>query len=106
MMENVHAGHRKRLKERFMRDWLSSFTERDTLEMLLMYAIPQKDVSPLAGSLLERFGSLAGVLDAEGRALTECEGVGEHAAWVLLIAACEYLHGFSHSHGSLLKPFA
>ena len=83
MMENVHAGHRKRLKERFLRDGLSSFTERETLEMLLMYAIPQKDVSPLAGSLLERFGSLAGVLDAEGRALTECEGVGEHAALLL-----------------------
>lgn len=83
MTENVHTGHRKRLKERFLRDGLSSFTERETLEMLLMYAIPQKDVSPLAGSLLERFGSLAGVLDAEGRALTECEGVGEHAALLL-----------------------
>ena len=83
MAEQIHAGHRRRLKERFLRDGLASLTERETLELLLMYAIPQKDVSPLAGALLSRFGSLAGVLEADRTALLEADGIGENAATLL-----------------------
>ena len=81
--QNVHAGHRERLRERFLRDGLSSMTERETLELLLMYAIPRQDTSPLAQRLLDRFGSLAGVLEADRDALLDTEGVGAGAATLL-----------------------
>ena len=63
-MESIHKGHRSRLKERFRREGLDGFDEIQVLELLLFYAIPQKDTNPLAHALLNRFGSLDQVLDA------------------------------------------
>lgn len=48
--KTVHAGHRARMKERFMKEGLSGFSEHEVLELLLMFAIPQRDVNPLAPS--------------------------------------------------------
>jgi DNA repair protein RadC len=53
------------------------------LELLLFYAIPRKDTNPLAHRLLQRFGSLAGVLDAPLDELRKVDGVGENAATLL-----------------------
>lgn len=78
--ENIHEGHRKRLRERFLRDGLSSLTDREALELLLTYAIPRRDVDEDAAALLARFGSLSGVLDADPAALRSVPGVGEGAA--------------------------
>ena len=78
--ENIHKGHRARLRERFLRDGLSSLTDREALELLLTYAIPRRDVDQEAAALLSRFGSFAGVLDADPQALTAVTGVGESAA--------------------------
>ena len=64
-MANPHKGHRERLKLRFLESGLDSFTDVQALELLLFYAIPQKDTNPIAHALLERFGSLSQVLDAE-----------------------------------------
>ena len=81
----IHHGHRQRLRERFRRDGLASLTDREALELLLTYAIPQRDVSPDAAALLERFGSLSGVLEAEPAALTQVAGIGENAATLLTL---------------------
>lgn len=62
--KTVHAGHRARLRERFLKEGLSGFSEHEVLELLLMFAIPQKDVNPLAHALIGRFGSLSAVLEA------------------------------------------
>ena len=57
---NLHAGHRSRVKEEFLRRGLDSFPEHRVLELLLFYAIPRRDVNPIAHRLMERFGSLDG----------------------------------------------
>ena len=62
---SVHKGHRERLKGRFLETGLDSFTDVQALELLLFYAIPQKDTNPIAHALLDRFGSLSQVLDAQ-----------------------------------------
>lgn len=79
----IHDGHRKRLKEEFLRGGLENVPEHRALELLLCYAIPQGDVNPLAHRLMERFGSLAGVLDATPEDLMQVSGVGEHTAVLL-----------------------
>lgn len=56
-----HEGHRKRVRERFVKD-PSIFSEIDLLEFLLFYAIPRVDTRPIAEKLLETFGSLDSVL--------------------------------------------
>ena len=80
---NLHAGHRSRVKEEFLRRGLDSFPEHRVLELLLFYAIPQGDTNVLAHRLMERFGSLAGVLDASVEDLCTVPGVGEHTAVLL-----------------------
>lgn len=79
-MSSIHDGHRQRMKEEFLSGGLSSFSDHRALELLLFYAKPRADVNPLAHTLLDTFGSLAGVFDAEYEALLRVEGVGEHVA--------------------------
>lgn len=80
---STHQGHRSRLKNRFLHEGLEHFDEANVLELLLFYAIPQKDTNPIAHELLNRFGSLAGVLEAPVSALEQVPGVGAHAATLL-----------------------
>lgn len=79
----VHDGHRARLKERFLEHGLDSFNELNALELLLFYAIPRRDTNIIAHRLMERFGSLNGVMDASFHQLCEVEGVGENAALLI-----------------------
>ena len=79
----VHDGHRERVRRRFLEGGLSGFADHEILELLLCYAIPQGDVNPLAHALMDRFGSLSGVLSAPVELLTQVKGVGERTAVLL-----------------------
>ena len=80
---SIHDGHRQRLKARFLQDGLDGFTEIQILELMLFYAIPQKDTNPVAHALLDRFGSLSKVLDAPYSKLVEVDGIKANAATFL-----------------------
>lgn len=82
---SVHAGHRQRVKQEFLTRGLEGWPEHRILELLLFYAIPQGDVNELAHALIDRFGSLAGVLDASADELCKVKGVGEHCAVLLTL---------------------
>ena len=75
-----HAGHRKRMKSRFLHYGLSNFDDHNILELLLFYAQPRKDTNALAHRLMETFGSLDAVFEAPPEALMKVEGIGESAA--------------------------
>ncbi len=78
-----HSGHRKRVKTEFLARGLEGWPDHRALELLLFYAVPQGDVNPLAHELMERFGSLSGVLDAPVAELCRVKGVSEHTAVLL-----------------------
>lgn len=78
-----HDGHRERMRQRARETDMRGFQPHEVLEFLLMYAIPRRDVNPLAHKLIERFGSLSGVLDARPEELMQVPGVGENAATLL-----------------------
>lgn len=82
-MSNPHAGHRDRLRGRFLSEGLDGFDEHSALELLLFYAAPRGDMNPLAHRLIDTFGSLAGVLDAPAEALCRVDGVGIRTAALL-----------------------
>ena len=76
-------GHRHRLRDRFNESGLGAFEDHEVLELLLTYAVPRKDVKPIAHALLERLGSLSNVLDAPTAELVKVDGVGETGATLL-----------------------
>lgn len=76
----VHAGHRERLRGRFVETDLEGYAPHEVLELLLTYAIPRRDTNPIAHALLRRFGSLHKVLEAPVEELEKVEGIGENAA--------------------------
>lgn len=73
-------GHRERLKEKFADGTGTGLADYELLELALTYAIPRKDVKPIAKALLKRFSTLHGVLGASGEDLRTIEGMGRHSA--------------------------
>lgn len=80
---NLHAGHRHRVKQRFVDEGLKNFHDHQVLELLLFYAQPYKDVNELAHLLLLKFGSLSGVFEASLADLMSVKGVGYNTAVLL-----------------------
>jgi DNA repair protein RadC len=63
--------HRQRIKEKFKKSGLENLHDYEALELLLTYAIPRRDVKPLAKALIDKFGNFQGVMDASVEALME-----------------------------------
>ena len=82
---SIHKGHRERLKARFLEEGLDNFTDIQALELLLFYAIPQKDTNPIAHALLDHFGSLSRVLEADVEELKKVPGISDHSATLLAL---------------------
>lgn len=80
---NLHEGHRKRMKERFLSHGVESFTEVQLLETLLFYGVPKKDTNDTAHLLINTFGSFAKVVEADYSELIKVKGIGENAASLL-----------------------
>ena len=80
-----YLGHRERLRERFLRVGFAGFADHEVVELLLILAIPRRDVKGPAKELLRRFGNLRGVLDAPVDELRETRGIGEVAPVALRI---------------------
>lgn len=76
----LHAGHRRRAKETMLNAGIDNMHDHLVMELLLFYAIPNGDTNPLAHKLIDRFGSLKGVLEADYNALLEVDGVGANTA--------------------------
>jgi DNA repair protein RadC len=75
--KNIHSGHRQRLRRQLLRTGGLYMADHQLLELALFYALPRRDVNPLAHRLLDRFGSLAGVFDASPEALLAVDDVSE-----------------------------
>lgn len=69
-------GHRERLRQKFRQN-PAALSETERLELLLTYAIPRRDVFPIAEELISQFGSLVDVLGAPDQELMQIDGIGE-----------------------------
>ena len=83
MDKNPHKGHRQRVKNRVINEGIDSFEDHQILELLLFYCIPMKDTNELAHQLIQHYGSLSGVFDADPRDLCDQIGVTENTAVLL-----------------------
>ncbi len=79
------AGHRDRLRDRFLSGGATAMPDYELLELILFRAIRRGDVKPVAHALLKEFGDLNRVLAAPLAQLTKVNGVGEAVACDLKI---------------------
>lgn len=78
--EIKHDGHRDRMRERILSSGISSLQSHEILEYLLFAFIPRKNTNDIAHALIKKFGSFAGVLNADMNSLLEVEGMTKNAA--------------------------
>lgn len=92
MDDSVHKEHRNRMRDRFCTTNFEGFQPHEVIEMLLFYGVPRKNTNTIAHDLIERFGSLHGVLSAHPYELQQVKGVTYNAAVMLSMirAACSY----------------
>ena len=82
MQKADHSGHRARMKKKLISQGLDAFEAHEVLEILLYYAIPQRNTNDIAKNLIDKFGSLSAVLDASLESLKNA-GLTEHQALYL-----------------------
>ncbi len=68
------------MRDRAMNNGFDDFADHELLEMLLHQSIPRVDTNPIAHALLEKFGSIKGVLDSSMSDLCTVKGVGQTSA--------------------------
>ncbi len=101
---NIHQGHRKRMKQAMLEHGLDGLNEHQVLELLLFYGISNGDTNPTAHRLIQHFGSLKGVLEADYNDLLKVNGIGENAASLIKFAQMfsgVYLRASSFTDGVL-----
>jgi DNA repair protein RadC len=79
--EDLHKGHRRRLREKFLKSGLAGFHDYEIVELLLTLGSPRKDCKPQAKEAIRRFKSLRGVLAASLEELQQIKGIGPHSAF-------------------------
>ena len=76
MPEKNNAGHRQRLRDKFLKSGLDGFHDYEIIELLLTLGTPRKDCKQSAKNALQKFGSLRAVLEADPSKLKEINGIG------------------------------
>jgi DNA repair protein RadC len=82
-LNNIHINHRERLQQQIFLSNLNNMNEIQMLEYILTLSIPRIDTNPLSHKLLDEFGSLYNVLDADYSSLVRIKGVGKKTAMML-----------------------
>ncbi len=83
MSKSVHDGHRNRLRQRYRQNGIDGFSDHELLELLLGYPLSRIDTNPLGHELIDRFGDLRGVMDADPEDLKKVDGMGDYTAFLL-----------------------
>lgn len=93
--ENLHEGHRQRMKKKIMHTPDVLLLEHELLETLLFYVVPRKDTNPLAHDIINTFGSVSAALESSVEDLTKVRGVGVKIAEYLNILG-KFGRAYSH----------
>ena len=73
-------GHRKRMRDRVEFIGPEEMRPQDLMEFLLYYSLPRRDTKKQAFDMIERFGSIRGVLEADEDELIKVDGIGRRTA--------------------------
>ncbi len=82
--QNVHAGHRERMRKRFFEKGIDSFQDHEILEFLLYYVYRNGNTNPIGHALMDKFKTIDGVFGATYDELCSVKGVGEKGAILIM----------------------
>ena len=89
-----YLGHRKRLRERYVKNGYEALQDYEIIELLLTFVKQRVDTKPLAKQLIKKYGTIEEILKADIKDLKETEGIGDITAVFLNfigdIAACSF----------------
>lgn len=91
---SIHEGHRERMRKKYIKHGIEAFAPHEVLELMLYYAKPRGDTNPVAHSLIDKFGSVSNVFDADPADLKNVAEVGEQT--VVLIKLIKDLASYYH----------
>lgn len=78
---SVHDGHRERMRRRFRETGsFDGFSDHEIIEMLLFYVCPRRNTNEIAHELINTFGSVAGIIEAEYDDLIKIKYITDSAA--------------------------
>lgn len=98
----MHEGHRRRMYEKLKNN--DGLNDHELIEILLFNALPRVNTNPIAHKLLETFGSLSGVLNAQPEQLVTVEGIGASTAmYIKCIAECMRRTNLSYAGIAVMK---
>jgi DNA repair protein RadC len=92
--KDTSLGHRKRLREKFLKSGLAGFHDYEIIELLLTLGSPRKDCKQQAKEVVKRFKTLRATLSASPEELQEIDGIGPHSAFGIKLVqevAAEFL---------------
>ncbi|MFC2072997.1 DNA repair protein RadC [Chloroflexota bacterium] len=79
--DNIPLGHRKRLREKFIKSGIEGFHDYEIIELILSLGTPRRDCKQQAKEAIKRFKTLRGVLEAPPEELRQIDGIGPHSAF-------------------------
>lgn len=111
LKKGIHTGHRARMRERFAKDErLDGFAEHEIMEMLLFFVLTRADTNSIAHELIDRFGSVRGVVNAPVDSLRQVSGLGDNGAVMLKLfgSICDHIGVQKHESADVrdLSAFA
>lgn len=102
--QNVHEGHRERLRERYRENGVDGFSDHELLELLLGYTISRRDTNGLGHDLIREFGNLRGVFEAPEQDLEAVRGMGDKSAFLLKLISGLCRRYYQELHNGDLRP--
>jgi len=78
---DISPGHRKRLREKFIKGGLAGFHDYEIVELLLTLGLPRRDCKQQAKEAIKRFKTLRGVLSASPEELQQIDGISFHSVF-------------------------
>lgn len=80
-----HGGHRERMKSALLKNGADKLEDLHLLEMLLFYVVPRLDTRATAQQLLDKFGSLNGIIYAEKGEVSKIKGLKDNAEILFML---------------------
>ena len=80
MSINIHANHRSRVRKRYIETGLDGFADHEVLELLLYYCYPRRDTNEIAHQMINEYGSLHNLFEADAKDIMNRCGKTENIA--------------------------